>query len=320
MMDDSVSSNAHRLKNFIEELDGFEIIPPPREIPYGMMGATICEAILQAGVKYDTVVKPRIEKLRKDYGPITTTSGFLRLINEVGVNALIDWKDNEKPSRIRRITEFFVQEGIETEAELKGWLENEENIIKLKMHRGIGDKTADYFKWLVGIPTTAVDLHIMNFLRLAGIHPKNYYEAKSIVHHTADIKGLDRRVLDHSIWKFMSTGKRGKVRGKVRGCKEMKGDKSIILPHKGDVIMKNSFDSAWDYLDKEGPLVLQTRKGTEFKVSAVRSREGKPVIRFFQHDKEYARAYECCWGHYCNCNRTRIGMYCEALDSELGGG
>ena len=22
----------------------------------------------------------------------------------------------------------------------------------------------------------------------------------------------------------------------------------------------------------------------------------------------------CCWGHYYNCNRTQIGMYCAALD------
>jgi len=41
------------------------------------------------------------------------------------------------------------------------------------------------------------------------------------------------------------------------------------------------------------------------------------VIRFFHNGREYGRAYECCWGHYYNCNRTRIGMYVRALDEYM---
>ena len=41
---------------------------------------------------------------------------------------------------------------------------------------------------------------------------------------------------------------------------------------------------------------------------------GRKVIRFRQGGREYARVYACCWGHYYNCNRTRIGKYCQALD------
>ncbi|MDX1446801.1 glycosyltransferase family 2 protein, partial [Lishizhenia sp.] len=44
---------------------------------------------------------------------------------------------------------------------------------------------------------------------------------------------------------------------------------------------------------------------------------GEEVIRFMQHGKEYARTYKCCWGRYYNCNRTRIGMYCVALDDAM---
>jgi len=40
---------AERLKSFIESLSDFEIIPP--NIPYNHMGKTICDAILQAGLK-----------------------------------------------------------------------------------------------------------------------------------------------------------------------------------------------------------------------------------------------------------------------------
>jgi hypothetical protein len=54
--------------------------------------------------------------------------------------------------------------------------------------------------------------------------------------------------------------------------------------------------------------------GTKFTVEAAES-VGRQVIRFRQGGREYARAYKCWWGHYYNCNRTRIGMYCAALDA-----
>ena len=60
-----------------------------------------------------------------------------------------------------------------------------------------------------------------------------------------------------------------------------------------------------------------TNRETDFVAQAEITQKGphtgEKVIRFMQDNKEYARAYECCWGHYYNCNRTRIGMYCAAL-------
>ena len=41
--------------------------------------------------------------------------------------------------------------------------------------------------------------------------------------------------------------------------------------------------------------------------------KGKKVIRFFQDGKEYARAYECCWGFTTNCHGTYIGCYTAAI-------
>ena len=67
-----------------------------------------------------------------------------------------------------------------------------------------------------------------------------------------------------------------------------------------------------------GPAELKTKSKTRFIAKANITQKGphtgEKVIRFMQVIKEYARAYECCWGHYYNCNRTCIGMYCVALD------
>lgn len=94
----------------------------------------------------------------------------------------------------------------------------------------------------------------------------------------------------------------------------MKTAKAIIRAHDGNAERQASFGRAFALLRPGGGMALTTSIGTPFTARAADSRKG-PVIRFFQGKIEYARAYECCWIHYYNCNRTRIGMYCDALDS-----
>jgi hypothetical protein len=61
-----------------------------------------------------------------------------------------------------------------------------------------------YLRILVGIPAVAVDVHVMRFLRFAGIKAVSYQEACRLVSAAADRMGIDRAVLDDSIWKFMN--------------------------------------------------------------------------------------------------------------------
>lgn len=92
----------------------------------------------------------------------------------------------------------------------------------------------------------------------------------------------------------------------------------MFEPHEGTLQLINKFQKAYKWLDKLGPTHLKTKSGTRFIAKANITQKGphngEEVIRFMQGGKEYARAYDCCWGHYYNCNRTRIGMYCAAVD------
>jgi hypothetical protein len=91
--------------------------------------------------------------------------------------------------------------------------------------------------------------------------------------------------------------------------------------HKGTVTLRHTFDSAHDWLRSKGEVALNTAADTHFtaraEITKHGSHAGEAVIRFFQDSAEYGRSYKCCWGHYYNCNRTRSGMYCEALDSTM---
>ena len=95
----------------------------------------------------------------------------------------------------------------------------------------------------------------------------------------------------------------------------------MFEPHEGTVKLRHAFESIQEWLHIKGEIVLTTAAGAQFTARAAITEygphAGEPVIRFFQEGAEYGRAYKCCWGHYYNCNRTRIGMYCVALDSAM---
>ncbi len=170
---------------------------------YDHMGAVLTDAILQAGLNYETVVLPRVQKV-KSMPEAKTTSGFLAVLEQIGADRLLNWSNTEKPARLLSIARFFQAETVETTNDLRSWLQTEENIPRLKQQRGVGDKTTDYFKILVGLSTSAIDRHIFKFLEEAGISVQDYQAAQRLVHEAADIIGIDYSVLDHNLWQYMS--------------------------------------------------------------------------------------------------------------------
>lgn len=95
----------------------------------------------------------------------------------------------------------------------------------------------------------------------------------------------------------------------------------MFEPHEGTLQLKHEFQKAYNWLEKYGLSELNTKRGTDFvalsEITKKGPHTGEKVIRFMQNNKESARAYKCCWGRYYNCNRTRIGMYCSALDDAI---
>jgi len=124
-----------------------------------------------------------------------TTSGFL------------DWGSTDRVKRFDDIVDLFSSESIGTEDDLRGWVLNERNLLKLAMIKGIGPKTIDYFKILTGIQTCTIDRRLLDFLKQAGIEVSSYDEAKATINLTADTMGVQRAYLDHSIWEYI--GKQG---------------------------------------------------------------------------------------------------------------
>ena len=196
-------SDPEKLAQYVRSLPGFEFYETI-DGNYDHIGATVADAVLQANMRYKTHVKPRVNRILAQYPDARTTSSVLHLLRSTKATEFLSWRGEDRAERFSRILDLFAVEGIEVEADLRKWLSQASNLPKLRFIKGIGPKTIDYFKILVGVSTSAIDRHLLNFLGLAGLAPCGYLEAQTIINATADILSIDRAYFDHSIWQFMS--------------------------------------------------------------------------------------------------------------------
>jgi hypothetical protein len=178
-------------------------------LPYDHMGATITDAVLQAGLRYETVVWPRVQHVMT-IPEAATTSGFLAVLRERGGEEVVRWTDPVKLGRMEAVAELFAAASVETEADLHFWLCEDDdecgaNVAKLAAVHGIGPKTIDYFKILCGEQdTAAIDMHLTRFLEQAGVRVTSYEQARAVIGAAAAELDVSAARLDHSIWTYMS--------------------------------------------------------------------------------------------------------------------
>lgn len=194
---------ARLLVSHIHELDSFHFNTEIKST-YEHMGAIICDAILQAGLNYHTVVAPRVDRILALFPSHTRTSDFISLLDLYGPHEILQWRHHEKPRRVRMLAEHFWLNDIEVENDLVEWLLDSGNCETLIDLKGIGPKTIDYLKILVNIPTIAVDRHIRSFVSNAGIPQTSYEDIRQIVSISAEIMDVHHRILDNAIWEYLA--------------------------------------------------------------------------------------------------------------------
>ena len=171
---------------------------------YDHVGAAVADAILQANMRYATHVKPRVNRILNQYPEIRTTSSVLSVLESTAASEFLGWNGTDRIERFTVVLDLLAAEGVETETDLREWLSHDSNLPKLQSIKGVGPKTIDYFKILVGISTSAIDRHLLRFLADAGLAVSNYVDARTIVNTAADILAVDRAHFDHSIWQYMN--------------------------------------------------------------------------------------------------------------------
>lgn len=199
-----MTSNALRLKEYISQIDDFKFVEPVF-CPYiNHVGALFTDTILQAGVNYRSVVWPRVAHVLDTFPYATTVSIFAEVLEDYGTANVLHWSNAEKIQRMNELVLFCLDHQIETSRQLTEFLRYEYNVNMLKGIHGIGNKTCDYLKRLLGFDTVAVDRHIRSFMESADIFCDDYFDIKEIVEYAADFMEKTRRELDYSIWSYMS--------------------------------------------------------------------------------------------------------------------
>lgn len=181
-----------------------------RNLTNNNMGATIIDGILQAGLNYNNVVKPRVEKFKKDYPNVKTTTDFFNLISVTDLSEVINMK-GQKIERIHLLVDFLKNRRIETENDFYEWLTNSDNALILSNLKGIKSKTIDYFKILTGHKdAVAIDSRLLNFIKLAcnDLESISKEFARELLMKTAMQLNVEPATLDFSIWSFMTKYKK----------------------------------------------------------------------------------------------------------------
>lgn len=183
-----------------------------RNMTNNNMGATIIDGILQSGLRYDTVVKPRVDKFKNEYREVKTTTQFYELINTKDLSEIINMK-GQKIDRIISLVKFLKNERVETEDDFYEWLSKKDNLLALSNLKGIKGKTIEYLKILTGHKdTVAVDVRLRKFISMCcddmEITSDNF--AREILMRVSEKLRVEPATLDFSIWSYMTPERKKK--------------------------------------------------------------------------------------------------------------
>lgn len=165
------------------------------------LGAVIADSVLQAGLNYTTVVRPRVLDILRAHPECLTISSLLSVIKNGGSGAFLNWRHHEKISRFEALVIFLHGWGIEDAEDLRAGLGTDEFCCAIQTVNGIGPKTVDYMACLVGLDTIAVDRHVRAFAKAVRVDNDDYQFLRETFCYAADLLSLPRREFDAWLWR-----------------------------------------------------------------------------------------------------------------------
>lgn len=168
---------------------------------YVHIGAVLADAVLQAGLNYRSVVRPRVNRILLDYPSATTCAALVDIVNSGHTSEFLGWKHQIKIARFDKLVITIHSHGVVDVAGLRLKLREQDFCESLQTLNGIGPKTVDYMSCLVGIESIAVDRHIRSFAKRGDVHATDYSYLKQIFCCAADLLSMSRREFDAWIWR-----------------------------------------------------------------------------------------------------------------------
>ena len=169
---------------------------------YDHMGAVLADSVLQAGLNYSSVVKPRVQSILESFPHARTVDVLVEVVRHEGSGNFLQWQHKEKIDRFETLISFLVDVEIGSTVDFGEALSDNQFRHDIRQLRGVGPKTVDYMACLVGVDCIAVDRHIKGFAQSAGFAHDNYELLKAVFSFAADLLDMRRREFDAWIWKY----------------------------------------------------------------------------------------------------------------------
>jgi hypothetical protein len=196
-------SRARTIADHAQRL-GISATSAPRRSSTSHVGAALADAALQSGLNYQTVVKPRVDRIQMIYPGAAILSGVREIVEQGRADEFLDWRHPAKITRFVNLVALLDADGVECAGDLRRWLKDRGSRDRLLELHGIGPKTYDYICCLVGMDCVAVDRHVRTFANEAGVPISDYEELRVVISYAADLLGLARRDFDAWIWHRLS--------------------------------------------------------------------------------------------------------------------
>jgi hypothetical protein len=165
------------------------------------LGAVLADSVLQAGLNYTTVVRPRVHAILRAHPNCLTISSLVAVIQDGQTGAFLNWRHHEKVNRFEALVVFLKEWGVEDVKDLRAGLASDEFCAAMQTVNGIGPKTVDYLACLVGIDSIAVDRHVRTFAKTVGVENDDYHFLRKSFCCAADLLSLPRREFDAWLWR-----------------------------------------------------------------------------------------------------------------------
>lgn len=201
------SSDARALADHIRSIPGLKVVTHEA---YGHMGATLVDAVFQAGVSYQHTVVPRVQRLQKEHArDAKTTSSFAELLNRSDPSRLLRWKGQRKIATLVALVRLLLDQEVETESDLVTFLGRPGSKEAVTSIKGLKEKGFAYLRFLAGDEdAVAVDRHLWRTLQEAGVRVSSFDEAAALYGKAAAILGLTAATLEFSVFCHKSSGGR----------------------------------------------------------------------------------------------------------------
>lgn len=169
------------------------------------VGAVFADSVLQAGVKYETVVKPRVEKIISEYPEALDLHGLQAVLAKTTAAEFLTWHHPVKVGRFERLVDFFSTRSLCSAQEIVVYLLDGKSRSQLLEIDGVGPKTFDYLCTRLGLDRIAVDRHVITFASEAGVVTNGYDHIQRVASYAADLLGVMRRDFDAWMWNHVSS-------------------------------------------------------------------------------------------------------------------